>query len=344
MVRERVFTAGMDGYATHRIPALYVTAGGTALLFCESRTEASDWAPSALRVKRRERGGAWSAGSDLAVSALGPAHNACPLPSAAGGEAFHVLYCLHYARAFIATSPDGGLTFSPPREITRAFDGFPLGGDWTCLAIGPGGGIRTRAGRLIAPVWAARGEGRAHRPSRAGCLLSDDDGVTWRLGGCVSDELVNASEAQIAELEGGRLIMTVRNEGALNRRAMAYSADGGESWGAVAYAAELIEPVCQGSILRLSDGRLVTTAPQGTVPARGVSFRREFVTAFLSGDGGRTWPRRKLLVPEEGSGYTALAEDGRGRVLCAVECFPHGRFGEMSMDVLSFAAEEIGGD
>jgi len=96
------------------------------------------------------------------------------------GGTVHFVFCLEYMRAYYMRSADDGLTFSAPREITQAFEGFRANYDWKVLAAGPGHGIRLKNGRLPIPVWISTGTGghadRRERGRRPPARSQERDG------------------------------------------------------------------------------------------------------------------------------------------------------------------------
>jgi sialidase-1 len=230
--------------------------------------------------------------------------------------AVHFLFCLEYMRAFYLRSEDDGKSFSPPVEITNAFEGFRADyPNWRVLAIGPGHGIQLRNGRLLASVWLSTGTGgHAHRPSVAGTIYSDDGGRTWKAGGIAipnTADFVNPSEATVAELSDGRVMFNGRTEAKQRRRVVAVSGDGAAAWSAPRFDEALLEPVCFGSLIRLGRKRLAFVNPAST-------SRRENLTLRWSEDNGATWSGRKVLEPGA-AGYADLAVDQRGNVWCLFE-------------------------
>ncbi len=76
-------------------------------------------------------------------------------------------------------------------------------------------------------------------------------------------------------------------------RQTAVSRDGGRTWTEQKIVPELVDPICQASLRRLS-------WPQGDQPgvllfANAASERRERLTVRASLDDGRTWPISRLL-------------------------------------------------
>ena len=65
----------------------------------------------------------------------------------------------------------------------------------------------------------------------------------------IDDEFAN--EAQVAELDDGRLLLNARSYKGNKYRKLALSSDGGESWAPLADACDLPEPECQGSMIRV---------------------------------------------------------------------------------------------
>ena len=306
MKKTTVFKAGMDGFATYRIPALIALPGGELLAFTEARTDENDWAAMSLQMRRRGTDGVWGKPVDVVQNASGPAHN--PVPFWAE-EKLHLIYGLDYKRFFIISSEDGGCTFGPAREITYVFENMRDQLNWRAIACGPGGAVVMENGRIVVPVWLGLGtDPNGHSPCRTGSICSDDGGRTWQPGVLVEPVLFNTSEAQIAPVEGG-LIMSLRNGEPSRLRGFAYSRDG-LNWTRPELAENVREVCCQGSILRLpADGRLAITGPE-PLNAEKILPRppRERLTLQVSPDDGRSW--QMIGVIEEGpSGYSALAAD-----------------------------------
>jgi sialidase-1 len=210
-------------------------------------------------------------------------------------------------RVFVTRSTDDGLTWSTPAEITAAVK--PP--HWTWYATGPGAGIQIERGphrgRLVIPcdhIEAGTGHYYSH------VIYSDDGGSTWKLGGSTPQHQVN--ECEVVELTGSRLLLTMRNyDPARNTRQQALSTDGGLTWTQQRLVPELIEPICQASIRRLSwpdnnrPGVLLFSNP--------ASLKRERLTLRASLDEGETWPVARLVDPRP-SAYSCLAILPNGQV------------------------------
>jgi sialidase-1 len=203
---------------------------------------------------------------------------------------------IHYRKArdtrrvFIVHSADDGLTWTSPNEITSSVK-KP---EWGWYATGPVNGIQlTRGqprGRLVIPANHSTLTTATQSVTRSHIIFSDDHGKNWKLGG-IEDEMTN--ESTIVELSEGSLLHNMRSYHKKNRRAVATSKDGGLTWSQVKLDEALIEPVCQGSILRCTwsgDGmksRILFSNPAST--------KRERMTVRLSYDEGATWPVSKVI-------------------------------------------------
>lgn len=326
-----LFKAGTAGYATYRIPGLVVTDKGTLLAYCEARKTASDWGAIDVLYRRSVDGGTtWS--DPKKVVDIGGGFEKNPVAvnrklghfpeitvhnpvAIAGPGVVHFLYCVEYLRCFYTRSEDDGKTFSPPVEITPAFEAFRPRYDWKVLATGPGHGVRLKSGRLVVPVWLSTGEGGGgHRPSAVATIVSDDGGKTWKAGDIVARHpgLINPSEAAVVELPDGRVMLNIRHESTTNRRAVSISADGATKWSTPVFDPALAGPVCMASLARWGD-RLLFANPHNTH-----GRERKNVSVQASDDGGKTWTYRRAI--ESGlSGYSDLAVRPDGWAYCFYE-------------------------
>lgn len=338
-MRLDLFAAGTQGYELYRIPGIAVTAKGTLLAYAEARkTGRGDWGAIDVMLRRSEDGGRTWSEQEVISGVKGPVvKNPVALARNLGSEdgitynnpiaianrksgVVHFLFCAEYMRTFYMRSDDDGRTFSEPVEITSAFDAFRPEYDWKVLATGPGHGIQLKNGRLIVPVWLSTGTGgHAHRPSVVSTIYSDDEGATWKRGEIAvphNDETVNPSETVAEQLADGRVMLNVRSESKRHRRVITISADGATGWSEPRYQEELVEPVCFGSLVRLSgagDGqpnRLLFVNPDNLMKGNaegepGKNRDRKNLTVQLSEDDGTTWTTKRVI--EAGwSGYADI--------------------------------------
>jgi sialidase-1 len=335
--RERtdLFTAGEGGYLMYRIPGIVVTAKGTLLAYCEARHVKSDWGDIDLQYRRSTDGGkTWSAPAPLAQRPPDAKRNPAAVAKNRGSEgkitlnnpvmiadrsgAVHLLYCVEYERVFHARSDDDGKTFSPPTEITAAFNPLRKQYDWRVVATGPGHGIQLSTGRLLVPVWVSLGYAKnAHGPSRVTTVYSDDGGVSWQAGDFITpadDPVVgDANETVAVELSDGRVMVNMRTPSPKRLRAVATSPDGATNWSPIHFDPALPEPTCFASILRLPRGGILFANPHNPTDKT-----RHNLTLKLSEDDGRTWPVSKVLEPGL-SAYSDLATGPDGNIYCLFE-------------------------
>lgn len=323
-VQAPVFVAGKEGYHTYRIPSLIVTPKGTLLAFCEGRKKSTnDTGDIDLVLKRSLDGGkSWQPMQVVWDDGDNTCGNPCPVIDHKTGTIWllltHNLGSDTEARivdgaskgsrtAWVCKSTDDGATWSKPIEITKDVK-KP---DWTWYATGPGVGIQLRSGRLLIPcdnkVAGAKGR-QSH------VIYSDDSGATWKLGGVVGP---NCNECQAVQVNDGRVMLNMRSYRANNRRLIAISKDGGETFSEPVEDAALIEPVCQASVLRYPKGGLLFSNP--------ASKKREKMTVRLSTDEGESWSAGKELHAGPAA-YSCLAVLGGGQIGCLYECGEKGAY------------------
>ncbi|HCN08793.1 MAG TPA: exo-alpha-sialidase [Lentisphaeria bacterium] len=336
-----VFVSGQDGYHTYRIPALIVTAEKTLLAFCEGRRITGDDTDDIdVLVKRSIDGGdSWSEQQVVWGDAGNTCGNPCPVVDEATGDIWlggtwnhidepHETVIAGTARfsrqPHITHSTDDGRTWAKASNISKATK-HP---EWRWYATGPGVGIQLKhgpnQGRLVIPCnhsvpYPDNPEGYCGH-----ILYSDDHGQTWQNGGIIE----GVNECQVAELTDGRLLLHGRHHDpqGMHQKGVAYSVDGGLAWSPLQFHPQLIEPVCQSSLIRYSwpeDGdksRLLFSNPVNTVPriVNKHMYRRRKLTVRLSYDEGETWPVAKLL--EDGSSaYSCLTALPNGDIACLHE-------------------------
>lgn len=318
-----VFTAGKEGYHTYRIPSLIVAGNGDVLAICEGRkTGRGDHGDLDLILKRSEDGGrSWGRieliyeeGGDEKITIGNP----CPVVEKASGTIW-MPFCRNNDDVLMTHSTDHGKTWTKPVDITAAVKD-PA---WGWYATGPGIGIQLRlgkhTGRLVIPCdhRTKSGENSLKGTGRSHCIYSDDFGKTWHRGEPTEFAM---NECQVVELADGRLMLNMRSYRGKGRRAVAFSDDGGKTWSECRDDEQLIEPVCQASLIRYtladdngSDGknRLLFSNPAS-------SRTRHRVTVRMSLDEGKTWTASRLLHAGP-SAYSCLTVLPNGLVGCLYE-------------------------
>lgn len=291
-------------YDTYRIPAISRTKNGTLLAFAEGRASVSDQASNTLVLRRRDsKSKEWT---PVQVVASDPPHslnNPCLLPTSSGRV--WLVYQRYPAGlnensvkpgtsretsclTFMKYSDDEGRSWSEAREVSAILHRPDL----RSVASGPGVGIEIQRGphrgRLLFPFnqrgpdgWTVFG------------FYSDDKGKTWLRGEPAPKELgTQPNEVQCVELADGSVLMNARNQASGRFRLQGTSVDGGYSWSMMKPVPSLVDPVCMGSILRVSfsPDLLAFTNPNDASKRQNGGLR-------FSRDGGVTWSDSVIVVP-----------------------------------------------
>lgn len=201
------------------------------------------------------------------------------------------------AQLVLTKSTDDGKTWSEPINITSQVK-QP---EWHFLLQGPGRGITMENGTLVFPIQFI---GKDRIPC-AGIMYSTDKGETWTIH---QPARTNTTEAQVAEIEPGVLMLNMRdNRG--GSRAVSTTTNMGKTW--VQHSSSrnaLQEPVCMASLLHvkaednaLKRDLLLFSNPNTTA-------KRHHITIKASLDGGKTWLEANQLLLDEaiGWGYSCL--------------------------------------
>jgi len=334
-----VFTAGFMGYHTCRIPAMVVATNGTVLAFCEGRKSgAGDSGKIDLLLRTSNDGGrTWSDGRVLRSDG----ENVCGNPAPVVDEITGTIFLLttwnrgsdtekailngtstDTRRVFIMESGDNGEHWSGARDITSEVKKA----HWRWYATGPCNGIQLRSGRLLIPANHSDHSDPAKHPYRSHVIYSDDHGATWRIGG-IEEEKTN--ESTLVELSNGNVLHNMRSYHGKNARAIATSTDGGLTFSPVTLDTNLVDSVCQASILRYSSDQILFANP--------ASKKRENMTIRLSTNDGQTWTASRVLCPGP-SAYSCLARLKDGTILCLYERGEKSPYEKITLTRLSITA------
>lgn len=131
---------------------------------------------------------------------------------------------------------------------------------------------------------------RRRDPYHSHVIYSDDHGETWRIGGIVPE---GTNESVAVELEDGSVYINCRNYRGQKRRAYAISTDQGSTFGEFGWVDQLVEPVCQASMIRFTDR--ATHGKNRVLFSNPASTERERLTVRLSYDECRSWNDGKVL-------------------------------------------------
>lgn len=203
----------------------------------------------------------------------------------------------HTAQLVLAKSTDDGQTWSQPINIT----GQVKDPSWYFLLQGPGRGITMSDGTLVFPTQFID----STRIPNAGIMYSKDRGETWKMHNLAR---TNTTEAQVAEVEPGVLMLNMRdNRG--GSRAVAITKDLGETWTEHPSSRKALnEPVCMASLISVNAEQNVLNKDILLFSNPNTTKGRRDITIKASLDGGLTWlPEHQLLLDEaDGWGYSCL--------------------------------------
>lgn len=316
LFRVEVFEEGKDGYHSYRIPSIIVSPKGTLIAVCEGRKNGRGDAGDIDLVMKRsfDNGATWTPMTVIDDWEDNTTGNPTMVVDAKTGIVWMLITrnpggskeedivsgAVRLGRTiWVMKSEDDGATWSKPIEITSSVKKK----GWTWYATGPGVGIQLKSGRLVIPC----NHSEPNKTSISHIIYSDDHGATWKLGGNAD---AHTNESQVVELSNGSLMLNMRNaksEPQYFTRAVAISKDGGLTWDKTTHDPMLIEPICQGSILKYPKNDKEKEKGGGDVIlySNPVSLRREKMTVRVSYDDGKTWPVTKLIDPKP-SGYSIL--------------------------------------
>lgn len=303
--QTELFTAGTGGYHTYRIPALIVAPDGTILAFCEGRkNSAKDNGDIDTVLKRSfDNGTTWQSMQVIADDGESTIGNPCPVVDKDTGTIW-LPFCKNNDQVFVIKSTDNGATWSRPVEITKDVKLL----SWSWYATGPGHGIQLKNDKLVIPCDHREGE-----TLHSHVFYSDNHGSSWKLGGILGED---TNECELVQTDDTSLYINMRSYKGHNRRCYAWSKDDGVTWSEVFEDDDLIEPVCQASIVRFTHkdshekNRILFSNPAST--------KREKMTIRVSYDECRTWAASKVLYPGM-SGYSDLAIAPDMSICCLYE-------------------------
>ena len=314
--------AGMDGVAAYRIPGLVTTNEGTLVGCYDVRYHSSVDLQEKIDIgisRSRDKGQTWEP-MRIAMSmenerGLPHAQNGVGDPSILVDEKNNTLWIAaawchgmgnqrawfnsgqgmdadETAQLLLTKSEDDGKTWSKPINITPQVKDP----SWYFLLQGPGRGITMQDGTLVFPIQYID----STRVPNAGIMYSQDAGKTWHLHQAARS---NTTEAQVAEVEPGVLMLNMRdNRG--GSRAVSITRDLGRTWEEhPSNRSALPEPVCMASLIHVSADKnalkkdlLLFSNPNSTK-------HRNHITIKASLDGGLTWPKEYQVMLDEGEGW-----------------------------------------
>ena len=322
---------GDDGVHTYRIPGLATTEKGTLIAVFDIRHNSANDLPGDIDVgmmRSTDDGETWSKMAtilDFDRDEPGARGNGVGDPAVLvdrkTGMIFVIALWSYGDRAWngsgpgltkaetgqlvLTTSSDDGQTWSTPRNISDKMAGRDP--KWRLCFNGPGSGIQTKDGTLVFAAQFRDAKGSPHS-----CLLySQDHGEKWSISAPAIADRPATSEAQVAELPDGGLLLSMRDESRSGKRAWSKfdwkeDLNAGEwspPWSVVADA------TCMASLVAHPEGALLFSNPPSATQRKALAIRS-------SRDGGKTWSDGKV-VDTRPCGYSCMTvlKDGSIGVL-----------------------------
>lgn len=197
------------------------------------------------------------------------------------------------------------------RSRTGSMDGKGDPG-WKSVGSGPGHGIQLASGRLIFPAIVRD----AFTQSSVVSIYSDDHGVTWSAGNQTPTFAIQPTEADMVQLNDGRILLSARNdgppgEGHFNRYQF-ISSNEGVSWtrvqeerdsvnGTLFYKLDQVDT----GLERYGKDRILLSGPQGKSAVSSERYNLAIWSAFDDGAGNYNFTERTQF--QNGySGYSDL--------------------------------------
>ena len=303
----KVFAAGEGGYTCIKIPYLLRTPSNILIAFAEGRgkigkSSCDDFSGTDLVYKRSEDDGkTWSSlavlftnSSDTEINVIG---NAAPVVDRFKNKGrIWVPFCRNNEEVFITYSDDHGLSWSTPTYHPHLVQ--PI---WKWVGLGPPSGLQLTSGRMLIPSYHTNGWKGDGSASRGHTIISDDFGLTWRIGAADYGRPYLVNENQAVELKNGSLLFNART--LFNHRVQLVSEDGGLTFDEPYEVDGLVEPLegCEGSLIRDP----VTDSLYFSDPFTHHLVRTN-LTIFVSQDDGLRW--QQLRRVDRGSvAYSSLS-------------------------------------
>jgi sialidase-1 len=297
----------------------FLTLSNGSILFVYTRFTggAADHAAAALAARHSTDGGrTWSERDTIVVPSDEAGMNVMSASLVRLPTGIGLVYLRKNSRSdcrpYLRVSKDEGNTWGPPTLCCPAAGYFVVNNDRV---------VRLKSGRLIVPAARhASAGGPWQSRAIALCLLSDDNGATWRasrgeIEGAAAGK-TGMQEPAVVELKDGKLMLLARTDQGCQLRAD--SADGGETW-SPARPTAIQSPVSPCSIKRIpKTGDLLLVWNDHSQIGAARRGKRTPLAVAISRDDGTTWEKTKVIedAPDGWFCYTAIEFVG-DRVLLA---------------------------
>lgn len=319
LARKLLFAPGDHGSKNYRIPAIITASDGSLVTVVDKRKNNQSDLPEDIDLISRRSTDGGKTWQDHVLIAQGKGRGKGFGDGALTLDKEGNIVCIYVGgnglfgkrddhtpiiRTYISKSTDHGQSWSAPKDITDQLYGpgctDPERRLWSGSFCASGRGHTTRDGRIMFVATIRRSNTTGSGDMDNYIYYSDDNGETWQVSG---KAFSHGDEAKVIELNNGDLLMSVRRQGG-GARYFTRSSDGGQTWSQHGSWPELIEPNCNGDLVRYTsthDGydrdRLLHSIPNART--------RTNVSVFVSYDEGATWPVKRSIC-SSGSAYSSL--------------------------------------
>jgi sialidase-1 len=327
-VSSDVFVSGADGYVGYRIPAIEVTPNGTLVAFAEARKHnladpGFGEQDIDLVYKTSSDGGkTWSNMSIMEdPGEFWSAANPCTLVDRELARVWVFYIRSEPQRSsetsrpktrdmmiFARYSDDNSQTWSEPIDLTAVTRDMN-DSNWRVSVPGPGGGIQTRAGVLIVPIWGSTVD---QGPDLNITIFSNDHGKSWQRGQRAPLPH-GGDENQLVELADGSILMDTRqNKQNQGHRWLSVSSDNGKTWDQTGPGTKVSPVACAIERYSLAGGdqrnRILWTGPKGP-------GRKNLVMRISYNEGNTFTDERSIATGPAAYSDMSILKDGTVGVL-----------------------------
>lgn len=317
-----VFGPGDEGSKYYRIPAIVCAPNGSLITASDKRINNDGDLPNQIDVVvKTSHDGGLTWGPTKVIAAGNPKgygdsslvvdrETGNVLLLFNGDNGFYQSTSTNPQRMYVSISKDNGESWSEPRDITSMLYGFecqhPERNTWQGMFLTSGAALQIRSGRIMVVAC-------VRKKDTSGVfnyvVYSDDGGETWDVGitpGCS----VIALEAKVVELNNGDILMNIRQK---PYRYESISHDKGLTFGDVVARPDLVDPSCNGEIIRYTSTRDGYDKDRLIFVNDHHPSQRMNTSIKISYDEGKTWAVSKVIHAGN-AWYPAVTITSDGRI------------------------------